>query len=219
MNMYRMTRVWTLVGAKDFLLASASRLDLGPTQPPIQWVLEVHSPGVKHGLGMMTLTIHSHLVLRSRSSRSYTSSTPTSDFTAGTGYRLGFYNQLSVQLLVTTFYNQFSVQWATLLTDKFCLSLMWKWTRIKFPLAPNYLSYYFSPVENLQCRPSSTKFNQNLSGTSRQESSYIPRCTEVIFCVINKLMQKLLHWHWQFSGNRHFSWKDICWYDVCAHAN
>jgi hypothetical protein len=55
-------------GKRIFLLASVSRLALGPTQPPIQW-----APGVKRGLGVM-LTIHPHLVPRSRMSRSNTSS-------------------------------------------------------------------------------------------------------------------------------------------------
>jgi hypothetical protein len=44
-----------------FLLALASRPALGPTQPPIQWVPGVLSPGVKRGLGV-TLTTHPHLV-------------------------------------------------------------------------------------------------------------------------------------------------------------
>jgi hypothetical protein len=44
-----------------FLLSSASRPALGPTQPPIQWVPEVLSPGVKRGRGVM-LTTHPHLV-------------------------------------------------------------------------------------------------------------------------------------------------------------
>jgi hypothetical protein len=40
---------------------------------PVQWVPGVLSPGVKCGRGV-ALTIHPHLVLRSRRSRSYTSS-------------------------------------------------------------------------------------------------------------------------------------------------
>jgi hypothetical protein len=58
---------------KGFFLAPASRPVLGPTQPPIQWVPGVLSPGVKRGRGVM-LTIHPHLVPRLRMSRSYTSS-------------------------------------------------------------------------------------------------------------------------------------------------
>jgi hypothetical protein len=53
-----------------------SRPALGPTQPPVQWVLGVLSPGVKRGRGM-TLTTHPHPVPRSRMSRSYTSSPPS----------------------------------------------------------------------------------------------------------------------------------------------
>jgi hypothetical protein len=61
----------TLFGAVDpwqgqriFPLASVSRPALGPTQPPVQWVPGVLSPGVKHGRGVM-LTTHPHLVPRS----------------------------------------------------------------------------------------------------------------------------------------------------------
>jgi hypothetical protein len=56
-------------------LASVSRLALGPTQPAVQWVLGVLSPGVKRSRGM-TLTIHPHLLQRSWMSRSCTSSPP-----------------------------------------------------------------------------------------------------------------------------------------------
>jgi hypothetical protein len=45
-------------------LASVSRPALGPTQPPVQWVPGVLSPGVKRGWGV-TLTTHPHLVPRS----------------------------------------------------------------------------------------------------------------------------------------------------------
>jgi hypothetical protein len=58
-----------------FLLASAFRPALGPTQPPIQWVPGVLSPGVKRGWGV-TLTTHPRLVPRLKMSRSYTSSPP-----------------------------------------------------------------------------------------------------------------------------------------------
>jgi hypothetical protein len=46
-----------------------------PTQPPIQWVPGILSPGVKRGRGVM-LTTHPHLVPRKIMSRSYTSSHP-----------------------------------------------------------------------------------------------------------------------------------------------
>jgi hypothetical protein len=58
-----------------FLLAPASRPALGPTQPPVQLVPWVLSPGVKRGRGVM-LTTHPQLVPRLRMSRSYTSSPP-----------------------------------------------------------------------------------------------------------------------------------------------
>jgi hypothetical protein len=66
-----------------FSLASVSRPALWPTLSPVQWVPGVLSPGLKRGWGV-TLTIHPHLVPRSRMSRSYTSS-PTSAFIACSG--------------------------------------------------------------------------------------------------------------------------------------
>jgi hypothetical protein len=60
---------------RGFFLVSASRPALGPTQPPVQWVPGVLSPGIKRGRGVM-LTTHPHLVPRLRMSRSYTSSHP-----------------------------------------------------------------------------------------------------------------------------------------------
>jgi hypothetical protein len=48
-------------GHRIFLLAPAYRPALRPTQPPIQWVPRVLSPGVKRGRGV-TLTTHPHLV-------------------------------------------------------------------------------------------------------------------------------------------------------------
>jgi hypothetical protein len=51
-------------GAKDFPIASVSRPALGPTQPPVQWVPGILSPGVKRGRGVM-LTTHPYLVPRS----------------------------------------------------------------------------------------------------------------------------------------------------------
>jgi hypothetical protein len=58
-----------------FYLTSVSWLALELTQPPIQWVLGVLSPGVKRGRGV-TLTTNLHLEPRSWMSRSYTSSPP-----------------------------------------------------------------------------------------------------------------------------------------------
>jgi hypothetical protein len=47
-----------------FLFSTASRPVLGPTQPPIQWVLGALSLGVKWP--GVKLTTHLHLVLRVR---------------------------------------------------------------------------------------------------------------------------------------------------------
>jgi hypothetical protein len=40
-----------------FPLASVSRPALGPTQPPVQWVLWVLSPGLKRSRGVMLTTL------------------------------------------------------------------------------------------------------------------------------------------------------------------
>jgi hypothetical protein len=66
----RAIKVWSPTGVEDFSSTPASRLTLGPTQAPIQWV-----PGVKHGQGVM-LSTHPHLVSRLSTSRSYTSTPP-----------------------------------------------------------------------------------------------------------------------------------------------
>jgi hypothetical protein len=58
-------------GERIFALTSVSRPALGTTQPPVQWVPGVLSPGVKRDRGV-TLTTHPHLVPRSGMSRSYT---------------------------------------------------------------------------------------------------------------------------------------------------
>jgi hypothetical protein len=68
------TRFLSRQGQMIFPLASVSRPALGPTQPPVQWVPGVLSPGLKCGRGV-TLTTHPHLVSRSRISRSYIFST------------------------------------------------------------------------------------------------------------------------------------------------
>jgi len=52
-----------------------NRLSLGLTQPPIQWVPRVLSPGLKRGQGL-TLTTQPHIVPRFWMSKSYTSSPP-----------------------------------------------------------------------------------------------------------------------------------------------
>jgi hypothetical protein len=58
-----------------FPLVSVCRPALGPTQPPVQWVPGVPSPGLKRSRGV-TLTTHPHLVPRPRMSGSYISSPP-----------------------------------------------------------------------------------------------------------------------------------------------
>jgi hypothetical protein len=71
----RAIRVRFPAGQRIFPVASVSRPALGPTQPPVQWVPGVLSPGVYPGRGV-TLTTHPHLVPRSIMSRSYISSPP-----------------------------------------------------------------------------------------------------------------------------------------------
>jgi hypothetical protein len=62
-------------GQRIFPLTSVSRPALGPTQPPVQWVPGVLSPGVKARPGRDA--DHPHLVPRSRMSRSYTPFPPS----------------------------------------------------------------------------------------------------------------------------------------------
>jgi hypothetical protein len=73
----RAIEIWYPVEAKGFfLLSCVSRPALGSTQPPVQWVPGVLSPGLKRGRGV-TLTTQPHLVPRSRMSRSYTPLPPS----------------------------------------------------------------------------------------------------------------------------------------------
>jgi hypothetical protein len=60
-------------GAPNFLFTTVSRMALGPTQPPIQWVPGPLSLGIKRPGREAD---HSHLVPRSKNAWSYTS-TPT----------------------------------------------------------------------------------------------------------------------------------------------
>jgi hypothetical protein len=53
----RAIEVRSPAGAKIFPLAYVSRPVLEPTQPPVQWVAGVLSPGLKRGRGV-TLTAH-----------------------------------------------------------------------------------------------------------------------------------------------------------------
>jgi hypothetical protein len=71
----RLSEKISLVFYQEMKQAPASRPALGPTQPSIQWVPGVLSPGVKRGRGV-TLTTHPHLVPRLSTSRSYTASPP-----------------------------------------------------------------------------------------------------------------------------------------------
>jgi hypothetical protein len=71
----RTIEVRSRVEAKDFLLTSVSGQALWPTQPPVQWVPEVLSPGLNRDRGVM-LTTHPYRVLSSWMSTSYASSPP-----------------------------------------------------------------------------------------------------------------------------------------------
>jgi hypothetical protein len=74
-------------GERIFSLASVS------TQPPVQWVPGVLSPGLKRGRGV-TLANHPHLVPRSRMSTSYTSYPPPSASVACSGTVLAKFYKL-----------------------------------------------------------------------------------------------------------------------------
>jgi hypothetical protein len=67
-----------------------SRPALGPTQPPVQSVPGVLSPGVKRGQGVM-LTTHPHLVQRLWMSRSYSFSPPSASMACSGADLLTFY--------------------------------------------------------------------------------------------------------------------------------
>jgi hypothetical protein len=82
-------------------LASVCRPTLGPTQPPVQWVPGVLSPGLKRGRSV-TLTTHPHLVPRSRMSRNYTSS-PPSPFVACSETALAFIYNITNVLISRNF--------------------------------------------------------------------------------------------------------------------
>jgi hypothetical protein len=61
-------------GLEIFLFTTVSRMVLGPTQPPVQWVLGSLSLGVKWP--GVKLTTHLHLVPRLKNVWSYTSTPP-----------------------------------------------------------------------------------------------------------------------------------------------
>jgi hypothetical protein len=73
----RRSRFDTRQRRKDFSYSLCVQTGSGvpPTQPPVQWVPGVLSPGLKRGWGM-TLTTHPHLVQKSTMGRSYISSPP-----------------------------------------------------------------------------------------------------------------------------------------------
>jgi hypothetical protein len=81
-------------GQRIFPLSSVSRPALGPTQPPVQWVPDILSPGIKSGRGVM-LTTHSHLLPRSWMSRSYTSSPPSASMACSGTALLYFYRDFA----------------------------------------------------------------------------------------------------------------------------
>jgi hypothetical protein len=95
----RVIEVRSPAGAMDFSSFLVSRPALGPTQPPVQWVPGVLSPGVKSGRGV-TLTTHPHQVPRSRMSRSYTSSPPSASMAcSGTALLFNFQHILNDRLV------------------------------------------------------------------------------------------------------------------------
>jgi hypothetical protein len=121
-----------------FPVTSVSRPALGLTQPPVQWVPGLLSPGVKGGRGV-TLTTHPHLVPRSWMSRSCNSSPPC----ASTGVMWDYFN-----LLINIYYTMYlffiflvvypcfaSSKYAGTLNFHFehCNELFWrKWTTYDF---------------------------------------------------------------------------------------
>jgi hypothetical protein len=74
-----------------FPVASVSRLAVGPTQSPVQWIPGVLSPGIKRGRGGMLTTLP-HLVTRLGICRSYTCS-PSNASMACSGTALLFNNK------------------------------------------------------------------------------------------------------------------------------
>jgi hypothetical protein len=79
-NIDRGSRFDPGIGEKIFPASSVSIPALEPTQPPVQWVQGVLSPGLKRGRGV-TLTTHLHLVPKLKMSRSYISSPPSAPVT------------------------------------------------------------------------------------------------------------------------------------------
>jgi hypothetical protein len=70
-----MAKFGVLFEVRKSRISSGSIVSEPPTQPSLQWVPGVLSPGLKRGRGV-TLTTHPHLVPRSSMSRRYIPSTP-----------------------------------------------------------------------------------------------------------------------------------------------
>jgi hypothetical protein len=140
-------------GESIFPLASVSRPVLGPTQPPVQWVPGVLSPGLNYGQGV-TLTTHPHLVSRSRMSRSYTSSPPSASVECSgtalalaitTGYLSMRHGLSSYQILMRCVKCSCKI-WAELVTKSLAIHGTFRFTKLstwyylgpfKFSLRPH----------------------------------------------------------------------------------
>jgi hypothetical protein len=81
------------VSERIFPLASVSRPALGPTQPSVQRVPGVLSPGLKR-CRSVTLTTHPHLVPRSRMSRRYNSSPPSASMACSGAVLASIHNSI-----------------------------------------------------------------------------------------------------------------------------
>jgi hypothetical protein len=108
-------------GESIFTLTSVSRPALGPTQPLVQWVPGVLSPGVKRDRGV-TLTTHPHLLPRSWMSWSYTFSPPCASI--GVAWNR-FFSSVSTKDFAEMAIN-YTEQWKTLHSYNFEKQTQWK---------------------------------------------------------------------------------------------